>query len=239
MFERTVSFWKRLLGGKPAPETASLRPDERRVYIRYPADLGINYHKAGGSRELYRGRVRNISQGGISLQVERECQPGDLLGIELPGSGEQGSDVVLACVIHVRPAGPGQWLIGCTFARELTPEQLEPFGGTPTSRPFVDQRTRPRFTCDVEAIYQIVAVSEMQAWPAQVLNISATGIGLLVDREVLPGTLLSVDLTPRKSGTVKTMLSCVVHVGKQGDREWALGCNFITELSEKDLKELL
>jgi hypothetical protein len=236
MFERTVSFWRRLVGStprRPAPDG-----EDRRVWVRYPAEVETTGATAAeGGKPRFSAVVRNISVGGLNLAADREFVPGDLLTVELPGPTGQSTCTVLACVVHVRPDGEGQWSVGCTFARELTAEDLAPFGAR-RERAEGDKRTWVRYACDVKANYQFVAFSELARRPAQVLNISASGVGLLVDHAVDTGTLLSVDLLSATGQSGKTMLSCVVHVTKQAESEWALGCNFITELSEQDLKEL-
>src|SRR5262245_1106707 len=102
MFERTISFWRRLLGRAPAGGTDA-PPDlgERRVWVRYPADLTTTYQPAGnGTHARYSARVRNISLGGINLLVSRPFDPGELLSVELPGAPEGGTTTALACVIH-------------------------------------------------------------------------------------------------------------------------------------------
>jgi hypothetical protein len=234
MFERTVSFWRRLVGSRaPAAE-------DRRVWVRHPANLETTYRPAGsGDSARFSAVVRNISGGGLSLLVDRDFAPGDLLSVELPGPAEGSSSSALACVVHVAPQGEGKWVVGCTFSRELSDEDLAPFGARRSRTRPSDQRTWQRYACDVKAGYQLAAAPEAGTRPAQVLNISPTGVGLLVDREVENGTLLSVELASAAGRAGKTMLSCVVHVGRHGEGGWALGCNFITELSEAELLALL
>ena len=74
---------------------------------------------------------------------------------------------------------------------------------------------------------------------AFVIVFAVTGVGLLVDRAIENGALLSVELHNAAGTTERTMLACVVHVNAQSDATWALGCNFIRSLSEEELKALL
>jgi hypothetical protein len=243
MFERTVSFWKRLLGRQaheqPGGRTAQAE-EERRVWVRYPSDLETTYSPAGkGPSPQLSARVRNVSLGGVSLAVDRAFEPGELLSVELPGATEESRCTVLACVVHVSAAGPREWLIGCTFARELGEEDLEKFGARRERHPPPDQRTWVRFSCDVKAVYQPVGGLPAGLKSAKVLNLSASGVGLLVGEAVENGTLLSVELHAAHAPFTRTMLSCVVHVTAQPGGEWALGCNFIRSLSEEDLKALV
>jgi c-di-GMP-binding flagellar brake protein YcgR len=242
MFKRTMTFWRRLLGrpGRTATATLESGSDERRVWIRYPADLEAAFKPSGlfDSARLS-ARVRNISLGGINLAGDRPFQPGELLTIELPGANEESPCNVLACVVHCAEEQAGEWSLGCTFSRELTDEDLAHFGARRERPDPSDQRQWKRFPASVTACYQRVASDDERHYAAKVLDISATGVGLLVDRDIENGTLLSVELHNAAGTAERTMLACIVHVTRQASSEWALGCNFIRSLSEQDLKALV
>jgi hypothetical protein len=234
MFERTVSMLKRWVS-PPPPE------EERRVRVRYPANLETTLEPINSANTVrLSGRVRNISGTGLNLLVPHRFEPGSLLSIELPGTDGQPSYSVLACVVHATPRGEGQWALGCTFSRDVGDDVLRQLGGT-RQKPATaeDSRTWMRFACDVKALCQIVADPEAEPWPVQVLNLSPTGIGLLVDRAIDTGTLLSLELQGHTETAAHTMLACVVHVTVQPDGQLALGCNFIRELSEAELLALV
>src|SRR5438874_706919 len=131
MFERTMTFWRRLVGRPGRTTTATLQAgtEVRRVWLRYTADLETSY-KPAGAHETTRlsARVRNISLGGINLVGNRAFQPGELLSVELPGTSEESRCNVLACVVHCAEEQPGVWSLGCTFSRELTDDDLQAFG---------------------------------------------------------------------------------------------------------------
>jgi hypothetical protein len=243
MFGRTVSFWKRLLGRQAPAESAVAvqpAPDERRVWLRYPADLETTVLPAGGGDPVrLTGRLRNISLGGVSLGVDQPFEPGDLLSVELPGATEQSRCTALACVVHASEGAEGGWILGCTFARELGEEDLEAFGAHRQRHEPSDQRTWVRYACAMKASYQAIAGADTAPRPAKVVNVSASGVGLVVGEPVENGTLLSVELQAADGKYTRTMLSCVVHVAAQAAGEWALGCNFLRSLSEEDLKALL
>jgi hypothetical protein len=240
MFERTVSLWRRLVGSRPRQPTAGAGDTDRRVWVRFPADLETTLRPAGTEPPVrVAAVVRDISGGGLSLLVDRAFAPGDLLSVELPGPAAAATSSVLACVVHVTPQEEGRWLVGCTFARELSNADLAPFGARRTRPTASDQRSWERYPCDVQASYQIATNPEAGPRPATVLNISPSGIGLLVEADIDMGTLLSIELRSPSGGDGKTMLSCVVHITPQDEGRRALGCNFITELSESELLALL
>src|SRR5262249_14287661 len=151
----------------------------------------------------------------------------------------QKTSTVLACVVHVQQQGPGEWSIGCTFSESLGNPDLETFGAR-RQKPAEadDNRNWVRFACNVEASYSRIDNSEGERRDARVMNISANGIGLVLDRPVENGTLLNLDLRSPTTHSTRTILACVVHV-TSSPGEWNVGCNFIRELSESDLKALL
>jgi c-di-GMP-binding flagellar brake protein YcgR len=234
MFERTVSMLKRLVSSGPPEE-------ERRVRVRYPANLETTFEPVNGTEvKRLSGRVRNISASGINLVVPHHFEPGSMLSIDLPGAKGQSSYSVLACVVHTTATAEGEWTLGCTFSRDVGDDVLRQFGAL-RQKPATpdDNRTWTRFPCTVKALCQTVADPQQEPWPVQVLNISPTGIGLLVARAIDTGTLLSLELQGHTEAAAHTMLACVVHVTVQPDGQWALGCNFIRELTEEELQALL
>src|SRR5262245_49522919 len=114
MFERTFSFWRRLIGRHAKAEVASAPPsDERCVWVRYPADLETTYRPATTSHETCAARVRNVSRGGASLLLHRKFETGELLSIELPRRGDEPTHTVLACIVRVQEESAGEWAVGC------------------------------------------------------------------------------------------------------------------------------
>ena len=238
MFGRTFSFWHRLVG-KPAGTIEA--PAERRLWVRYPANLQTNVQLGTDPVVETRvsARVQDISPGGANLLVDHPFETGQMLGVELPQGGNEDKHTVLACVVRVVPDGEGQWALGCVFSRELTDDDLEGFGAKRVRHSPPDQRMWMRFATDRQASFQKVGDPENQNYLAQVINLSASGVGLAVTIAVEAGALLSVDLRGPDGDVARTILACVVHVTTQADGHWALGCNFIRELSEEDFQALI
>jgi hypothetical protein len=175
----------------------------------------------------------------MNLVVNRPFQTGDLLSVELPAETEQAPTTVLACVVHVDAEPEGEWSLGCNFSAELSDDDLQAFGARRVRPAPPDSRTWERFPCNVTATYTVATDETPRQGPAKVLNISARGVGLRADRRIETGRLLSVDLHSADGRSRTTVLACVVHLTDQGDGGWALGCNFIHELSAGDLQALL
>lgn len=242
MFERSVSFWRRLLG--TASELSPTVPvaTERRRSTRYRAEQEVQCHLTnpeGDEPAHFRAHLRNVSSGGISFVLDREVVPGALLNIDLPGGTGEESTTVLACVAHVGPAGDGHWLVGCTFASQLDQTDLDSFAPDAKLSGRDEQRHRTRHSCELQASYQLVAEEKEESYPAQVLNLSTMGVGLSVTQPIDAGKLLNVELHSPGGEEVRSLLCCAVHVTRQANSEWILGCNFIAELEESELRALL
>ncbi len=236
MLSRALSYCGRALGlGRPAPPAE----EERRLWGRFPCDVETTCRAASGpaaGSAAMPARVRNISRGGIALVLGRAFEPGTLLSVSLPG---EPATEVLACVVRCEPR-PGQaWDAGCTFATELSDQDLQLFGARREKAAASDQRGWVRFTCQARANYQVVRSPEPSgSRPADVLNISAGGIALEVSEELHVGDLLSLELS-RQDEVVLTTLASVVRTAAVPDGGRLVGCNFIRELAEEQVRTLL
>lgn len=244
MFERTFSFWRRLVG-KPSPrddsnaKTSTAMADDRRLWVRYATDLRGQVQRAdekGGERIL--AKVGDLSLGGANLVVDKRFETGQMLSLELPAQRGE-TRTVLACVVRVTPQRSGKWSLGCVFSRELDHGDLRAFGARKEPAAESDQRIWVRYACDVRATYRKFGAPPSDARPVQVLNISASGIGLLLEPFLDAGRLLNVDLFDKSGRKACAILTCVVHTTARADGHTAAGCNFIRELTEEELESLL
>jgi hypothetical protein len=241
MFEKTFTFWRRLVHRTPEASTAGVvaTQDDRRLWLRYSADLNAQVRLENqGVAHGAPAKVRDLSMGGANLLVEMPFESGQLLTLELP-TNDNTIRTVLACVVRSMREDAKQWSVGCVFSRELTEQELASFGAQRIRHDPEDQRTWKRFSCELKAQYQVVGDPENQTHIAQVLNISANGVGLQVTQVIEAGCLLSLDLLDREGHLIRSILSCVVHTTQRAGGELALGCNFIRELSEDELRSLV
>jgi hypothetical protein len=266
MFEHTRDFWRRrglqALAGifgcsnqvksSEAPAGVATNLDcsgaasvaatarERRGWNRLQANSHTFIKLAGApNHERYSARIRNISPGGINLEVCSPFEPGVMLSVQLPGGTTESHSDFLACVVHCAQLESNSWSIGCTFSCQPSEDQLKPLCTHPNRDQTTDQREVQRLTCDIAANFQLVAGEDQVPQSARVLNISASGVGLQVDGAIENGALLSLELRNTAATFEKTVLACVVHVTRQPQHSWILGCNFIRSISEDDLRALL
>ena len=74
------------------------------------------------------------------------------------------------------------------------------------------------------------------AWDARVIDISTTGVGLLLTRRFEPGTLLTFRLEGRTEGQSYNAIARVVHATRQAEGGWLLGCVLLDPLDEPQLR---
>jgi c-di-GMP-binding flagellar brake protein YcgR len=242
MFAKTFSFWRRLVHTAPSTNVSpsATAHENRRLWVRYSADLDaqVQLPPQNGSRRVP-VHVRDISLGGASLETGQRFQCGQMVTLELPTQANQ-TRTVLACVVRCQAVSQDSWTVGCVFSRELSSADLESFGAKRVEHEAEDQRRWQRFDCRIHAEYQVVGGDpDMPPAPAEVLNISASGIGLQVSEPLLAGSLINLDLCDQLGKPVRSILACIVHTTTRSSGESAIGCNFIRELTEDELKSLL
>ncbi len=243
MFQRTIASLGQAVGWRktqPDHHAQAHIEDERRVWVRYPCDLDATCQTANKPDAIrLSARVRNISRGGISFLLNCPVESGSLLSVELPGHVGTTVSTVLGYVVRVEPSSEGEWGVGCTFATELSTEDLSPFGASRVAPVEEDQRSWVRFPCDVKATFEFVKTDEPRARAAQVVNLSANGIGLLTHEAVDLGKLLNLELRVEERNYKLSILACVVRLTPQPDGQFMLGCNLIRELNQHELDGLL
>lgn len=240
MFQRIVDLCRNLTRKTIRHEAGDIvQPDDRRAYDRYSSSAQVTVQAAGeGGGTPQAARVGDVSRGGIRLIVSSVYAVGDMIRIDLPGCGPEVTDSILACVIQVRMDSDDTWAVGCVFCEELNDDELATFGASRVKAPAEDKRSFVRFPCNVKATYERTEDPADTTASAEVDNVSATGIGLLLDRPLELGSLLNVHLRHAERDDTRTILACVVHVTTRPGGKCLLGCNFIRELADDDMKAL-
>ena len=102
-----------------------------------------------------------------------------------------------------------------------------------------DRRQWPRYPSNAETTIQPAVPAGVSRLPAKVRNVSCGGINLLAGHGFATGTLLHLDLPATTRHPAHALLTCVINVSTPMNSTWALGCSFIRELSEPELRALL
>lgn len=230
MFKRTRSFIRRL-AGEPASDSS-----ERRNWERYPSEHTTKIRPADGDFEMT-AQIQDVSRGGIRLQVDRPVVAGAMIHVHLPSANSDSHTTVLACVVHSRPTQHGTYMLGCSFSTDLNDTDLSLLACK--KRPPQPSRANPRAEqVSGRASYRPVDQRGARR-PATIHNISSGGVALKLSDEFEPGTLLDLELTDREGKTRVTMVACIVYKTDVDDEQWLVGCNFVRELDDDDLRALI
>jgi len=183
-------------------------------------------------------QIVDVSVGGIKMRVGRPFRQGTMDRFDMPRLNGP-TTTLLACVMHAGEVTVGQWEVGCNFSLELSDEEIQAFGGEKTQAAAGDSRTWVRHSARGTVEYEILPGDDGPPRTARLVNLSPAGVGLLVDEKLEPGTALTVFLRRIDDQTDRPLLACVVYQTERPDGTWAVGCNFLHELGEKELDELL
>jgi hypothetical protein len=228
-----------------ATSTATMTPTslgvDRRVWVRYFCDLESTCHSGRGPDELsWSARVRDISRGGLNLQLNRSFEQGSVLSVDLPLGADLSPRTLQVKVVHAQNQGPGKWSLGCAFEKPLDEGDLLAFQVKKPVVPSDDKRAWIRFSCDGERpAHATVLINPHHKIQARVLNISPGGIGLATQRHYDPGTSLKLELIDASGRTSRPIQAHVVHSTSSGAEDWTIGCSFDTPLTEEDVASLL
>lgn len=214
---------------------------DRRVWVRYSCDLESTCHSQKGMDELsWSARVRDISRGGLNLQLNRFFEPGSTLTVDVPLGADLATRAVVVKVVHALNFGPSSWSLGCAFEKPLAEEDLLAFQAKKALISSDDKRAWIRFTCDeTRPPHATVLINPNNKILATVLNISPGGIGLGTQRDCEPGTPLRLEIVDAAGRTSRPIQARVVHSSSKGIDDWVIGCSFDTPLTEEDITSLL
>lgn len=232
MADRASSYWRSLDWRVWRHSYIAETPESERVAWISP--VGHQGQPATvnevGAEQRVPALVKDVSLGGIILELGRKFDSGTLLRVEVAGSAESPALDLLVRVIHVTDRANGNWNLSCCFARELSEEDLQAFGAQRVRPEENDGRAWVRFPCEGETVFHSVLAAKHEKWKAKILNISAGGVGLLVTRQFEVGTLLRLELLGGGGRPVNSVLARVAHATERPDGGWLLGCTFVSQL---------
>ena len=110
-----------------------------------------------------------------------------------------------------------------------------------SGRPSIDGRVYERKVCGVPTTCQPATAQDGNElrWSATIIDISQGGVRLQLQRRFERGTPLAVELPGDDQHDSSVVFVKVVHIHAQPDGTWALGCKFISDLSEDEVHRLL
>ena len=102
-----------------------------------------------------------------------------------------------------------------------------------------DRRATTRFPSDKECPCQALSSEKDVRWAAEVKDVSADGIGLLMNRRFEPRTVLTLELPTKGPGPAHRLLIRVVRVQAMAKRRWLVGCLFAMRLGEEEVRTMI
>ncbi len=102
-----------------------------------------------------------------------------------------------------------------------------------------ERRIWVRYPCDLEVACKPVGDANDVGWWATVRDLSAGGIGFVLDRHFPAGEALFVDLPNPLRGKLETVPARVAHSTQLPDGQWLTGCEFVTPLTRAEVRALV
>ncbi len=111
----------------PNPTPQSIRPQDRRVFVRYPPQSGSPVLSVSGPDEIltWKAWFRDISVGGVCLILNGTFKPGAVIDVEFANPRTNAKRTVQAKVVRNETKDEVHWAVACTFLQQLTPDELK------------------------------------------------------------------------------------------------------------------
>jgi PilZ domain len=104
---------------------------------------------------------------------------------------------------------------------------------------WIKRRAEVRYHCGPATSGRLTQEGESQPRRAWILNLSVSGVGLLLDEPLEPETFMVIHVRSGATGTRFELPARVVHATVQTSGEWLVGCELAEKLSPDDLEALL
>jgi PilZ domain len=228
---------------------------ECRVYRRLDCELGGFCKPAselGSDESRWSATARDISQGGIRLQISRRYEPGATLAVELPAKAGKETCVFFAKVIHVRPEKTGLWMHGCQFVSPLSQDELKRLFGTDQREGFFPEDRPEALPAPHISYAPAPAAPATEVASAEKNNLAQVQFHLVTSKGTLANCLIKHLRVPKswplptgKTVTIRggdpaawSLKVQVVQCDQQEDR-WLLRCRLMQPPGAQDVLRFL
>jgi hypothetical protein len=118
-------------------------------------------------------------------------------------------------------------------------QDLLPCEASAIERP-ADRRAHARYPSPhVKTSWRVYGIRAGESWSVTARDISLSGVGLIFNFRLKPGSLLVVKLQSCRRAFCRPVMVRVRHVSSQSDGRWLAGCSFVRKLKEEELQNLL
>jgi hypothetical protein len=124
--------------------------------------------------------------------------------------------------------------------KEVIMERIAPQPSAAEQATAADRRAFVRHPVSLPAKSHVVGVEDEEAWwSARVCDVSLGGVGMVMARRPEAGTRLEVEFQLSAGGGWYRRLARVMHATAQEGGGWLVGCEFVDQLRDEDLAQLL
>jgi c-di-GMP-binding flagellar brake protein YcgR len=102
-----------------------------------------------------------------------------------------------------------------------------------------ERREAERFPPELTPVCHVGSPSLPESLRAVVRDLSATGIGLVVNQPLKAGAVLLLSLEAVDRRLARALPARVMHASAVSDGHWLVGCQFVRRLGEAELQALL
>jgi PilZ domain len=102
-----------------------------------------------------------------------------------------------------------------------------------------ERRALVRFRCERACTTGRFITNTYRTLPAQLVDISPQGLGLLLDQPLPMGTRLNIEFEDDTTALPIELLAEIVNVTAQADGSWRCGCTLVWRISEAEMWLLL
>jgi hypothetical protein len=119
--------------------------------------------------------------------------------------------------------------------------QSLPVAVPPPKWPATDCRVYERKSCSLPTTCQPASALEMKEmrWAGTICDISQGGVRLLLSRRFEKGTGLAIELPGDSEHEPAVVFVKVIHIHREENGAWSMGCKFVSDLSEDEVDRLL
>ena len=104
-------------------------PPDRRASARVLAWLDGSCRTLSAARQAaFPVIIRDVAPDGLGLFVDRRCEAGTVLAVELPRYAAVPGRLLVARVRHVTAQAEGNWLLGCELLEKIPESELRDLG---------------------------------------------------------------------------------------------------------------
>ena len=119
-----------------------------------------------------------------------------------------------------------------------TPAVAPPTPSAQATRQEAERRVSVRHVSAQEAVSRPLDAQDTLSWGAQVRDVSLGGIALIVCYPFKPGSYLAIEIQGVPTAA-RPLLARVIHAEDQSDGTWAVGCEFLKQLTPSDMAVLV